>query len=175
MDSKYHSQWNCLKFQAHTILQQGHTWPLHSSHQALLFESDFKIRGRVLLIIGEVFGMLGSVFSVTAMIPNLMLHVHSATSFSTHPVTWSSQAPLGVSQYLFKSFLSHQPFIPYMPLRDPTLHHNNPTCEFSQTSNLLYFLISQEPGYLWNETYLHLIGQFYRHEFLIGWWNLSKC
>ena len=41
-----------MEFQAHTILREGHTWLLHSSHQALLLELDFKILGRVLLIIG---------------------------------------------------------------------------------------------------------------------------
>ena len=104
-----------------------------------------------------------SVLSVTAMIPNLMLHVLSNTSFITPAVIWSTQAPLGVPQYLLKSFLSHQPFIPFIPQRDPTLHRIEPTCEFSQTRNLLCFLISQEPGYLWNDTSPPLIGQPYSY------------
>ena len=150
MDSKYHSQWNCLEFQAHT-------WLLHSSHQALLL----KLKYLVVFSSSSVKCLECSELSVTAMIPNLMLHVHSNASFITPAVIWSSQAPLGVSHYLLKSFLSHQPFIPFIPQRDPTLHHNNPTCEFSQTRNLLCFLISQEPGYLWNDPSPPLIGQLY--------------
>ena len=167
MDSKYHSQWNSKLTQYYA--GEGHTWLLHSSHQALLLELDFKILGRVLLIM-RVKCLECAVFSVTAMIPNLMLHVHSNTSFITPAVMWSSRAPLSVPHYLLKSFLSHQPFIPSVTQHFTTIIQ--PVSSLGPVICCIFLFLRSLVIYEMVPISVGLVSLTQSRR-LIGWWDLS--
>ena len=172
MDSKYHSQWNCLTFQAHTILQQGNTWLLHSSHQTLLLKLKYTLSyfphhqwsvWNAQCCQWLQWSLIWCSMSTQTLLSSLRL---SSDPPKHHSVSLSicshHSSPTNPSYPSFLSVTPHFTAIsqPVSSLR-PVI-----CCVFSfLRSRVIYEMI---PLPLWLVSPTHARP-------LIGWWDLSKC